>query len=185
MAKNLYCVIGLPCAGKSYTASLIQKKFIGRGHVVSAGDIARQLMTTPELKAQTAANDQFPLEDLIRSKLQADIEDLFTKQDVVVVEGMPRFADQANWAIDTFWLYNIKIIEVSVGDPITLFNRARLRNRDTDSNFAQRLDVASKNMAGIYDVLHQRLIQHYTVYSGNDEQMVLDLSRHLTCKALP
>jgi adenylate kinase family enzyme len=184
MAKNLYLFVGLPCSGKTHAANLIQAKVLGPGKVISAGDIARSLMTTQDLKDQTAAKDLFPLEDQMRQALQKSIEEQFEQHDRVIVEGMPRFAEQASWAIDTFWLYSPTIVEVSVGDTVTLFNRAKMRGRDTDlNNFAQRLDTASKNLSGVYDILHQRFIPHYTLFSGDDAQMVLNFRSYFKIKA--
>lgn len=184
MAKRLFCFVGLPCSGKTSAANLIQAKVFGPGRVISAGDIARSLITTPELKQQTADKDLFPLEDQMREALKSSIEAEIALHDNVIVDGMPRFDDQANWMLDTFWSYDPTVIEISVGDPVTLFNRAKMRGREGDlTSFATRLDKAQKNMSGVYDVLHRRLQQHYTIYSGDDAQMVSHFRKHFKIKA--
>lgn len=174
--KKLYCFVGLPCSGKSYTAKLIASK-LANSTYIATGDIARELMTTQDLKDKTAASDLFPLEDLMRATLTKRIED--APAGPVIVDGFPRFDGQANFMIDSFWIYHPTVIEINVGDQITLFNRAKMRGRDTDmADFGTRLATAQKNMSGVFDVLNRRLVQRYTISGGDDTQIFNTFKRY-------
>lgn len=171
MAKKIYSLIGLPCAGKSHVAKLIADKiFNNKCTHISAGDIARSLMTTPELKTQTVTADLFPLEDLIRSKISELVENAPNLP--VIMEGVPRFDLQAEWFINNFWTYQPEIIQINVGDVVTLHYRAKMRGRDSDTDFTKRLATAEKNMAGVFRVLSSRTVPTYNLFNDNDEQTI-------------
>lgn len=175
--KKLFCITGLPCSGKSYVAGLIAKQvYNGNCTTISCGDIARSLMTDESLKAQTAAADLFPLEDMMRSKIAEGIDN--SPYDVVIVEGLPRFGDQAKWVLDKYWLMMPEIIEVVVGDNITLYNRAKMRGRDSDADFGARLAKAEKNLEDIRSVLAARFIPIRMLFSsGNDMSIVAQFNK--------
>lgn len=169
--KKLFTFCGLPCSGKTYVAKLIANKiFNDNCTFISCGDIARSLMVTPELREQTAKNDLFPLEDELRKSIQKMIDN--SSNNVIIMEGFPRFADQANWLIDNLWVYMPEIVNVNVGDYVTLINRAKMRGRESDADFTARLGKAESNMNSVFDVLYKRAVSFYTIHSGNDDYIV-------------
>jgi len=171
--KNVYFFIGLPCSGKTYTANVVASKvFNNQSLRVSTGDIARKLIDEQSGR-EMAKTDLFPGEEALRLELCKTIDN--STEDNIIVDGFPRFDDQVNYMIDQFWIYNPVVIEVNVGDPVTLVNRARFRSRDGRDNtqeFLERLARAQKNMAGVFDVLNRRTVPYYTIMSGADEQIV-------------
>jgi adenylate kinase family enzyme len=175
--KRLIGVIGLPCSGKSYAAQLITNK-VGC-HYISTGSIARALTEMHKLQwEETEKNDLFPLENLLRKVLIERIESAVqnSPHSIILVDGFPRFGDQAEFMVDTFWHLHPIVIEISAGDMRTLYLRARARGRDirdTDEfEFSRRLTIASKNMSDAYNVLSRRLVPYYTIMSGNDDYIL-------------
>lgn len=170
---NLYCFTGLPLSGKSYAAKLIAAKC--GGHYISTGDIARELSTSEELKKQTREKDLFPLEDLLRERLAGRIN--VCSNPTLIVDGFPRFDDQVRFLKESdLWMHFPKIVYVEAGDDVTLVNRAKMRSRDTQDSdpeqFAKRLNMAKKNMSGVFTTANELLIPQFTIMSGSDESMV-------------
>lgn len=176
--KRIYFFTGLPCSGKSYMARLISTNvFAGNCTSISTGDIARQLMTTPELKDKTSADDLFPLEQLLLDELTKRVE--AAPNHPIIVDGFPRHASQSDYIIDNFWVYQPKVFEINVGDTVTLFNRAKLRGRDDDLvDFGARLAKGQKNLSGALAVLNQRLVTCYTLSGGDDASIIKTFKRY-------
>lgn len=177
--KKIWCVIGLPCSGKS-TAAKILAKALGGSTYISTGDIARELsVNSKELWATTEKNDQFPLEDKLRFELNVKIATAPTAN--VIIDGFPRFKEQAEYLIDKLWEYIPTVIEVNAGDQSTLMWRARNRARDSrdtnDFEFAQRMATASKNLTGALEVLNSRLGQTHTLMSGDFTYMTNTINK--------
>lgn len=177
--KRVFFLTGLPCSGKTSAAkALADKVFRGKATHISTGDIARSLMMTPELKDQTTQADLFPGEDVLRATLKQAIDNATT--DVIIVDGFPRFDGQVDFIIDNFWDMDPKIIQVHVGDDITLYNRAKFRSRDgrdAMGEFHMRLEKAKKNLSGAFNRLTARAVPLYTIYSGDDSQMATHFAK--------
>jgi adenylate kinase family enzyme len=179
MNKKLYCFIGLPCSGKTHVATLIGARAFDSCTVMSAGAIARSLTTTDELNTQMQELDLFPNEDLIRATILSSVQKARTE--VVVLDGVPRFGDQAEWFCSKFWEFTPTVFQVSVGDTSILGDRAKLRHRDvrdTDPKlFTKRLMTASKNMTDVHTVLNKKLVPYYTILNGSDDSIMLQFKR--------
>jgi adenylate kinase family enzyme len=177
--KKLYSIIGLPCSGKSTLAKLIATKvFNDECTIISAGDTARELMTTPELKLQTTKADLFPLENLLRSKITEKVES--APNHPILLEGCPRFAGQVDYIIDQFWVYQPTVIQINVGDNITLYNRAKFRGRETDREFDIRLSKAEVNLNSVFKRMNERLLPYHTILSGLEDYMIKEWKRITT-----
>jgi adenylate kinase len=167
--KQIVCLIGLPCSGKSHAAKLISAK--NEGTYISTGDIARSLTTTEQQRAETERQDLFPLEEELRAELTKRIERAPTN--LVVIDGFPRSPEQAQFLLDQYWIYLPEIIEINAGDVRTLMTRAWFRSRDhQDSDpqrFERRIQVASQNLSSIYATLRQRLVRTHTIMSAADD----------------
>jgi adenylate kinase family enzyme len=152
--------------------------------LISTGDIARKLISSDAQQKEMESKDLFPGEDELRAELKSQIEN--TSATTIFVDGFPRSGEQATYLADTFWDLFPVVIEVSVGDPITLANRAKLRgrdNRDSDPiQFGKRLVLASKNMSEASVVLSSRLITQHTIMSTGDDNFVLNQFKKIASK---
>jgi adenylate kinase family enzyme len=175
--KRVYCIIGLPLSGKSQFAKMLAKA--NRYGYISTGDIARRLMKDDEQAAATRKADLFPDEQALRDNLIVGIQCL--PQEVVLVDGFPRSADQVKFMIDKMWHWFPEIIDINSGDDATLIHRARSRSRDVgDSNmheFTVRLAAAKKNQAHIYRVMTAHSLQWKTILSGDDQTMITQFKK--------
>lgn len=173
--KKLVGVIGLPCSGKSTLIDIIRKEIAC--DLVVCGDIARELANTPELKEKMAASDLCSEEDLMRARIYKAIKE--SHYSIVIVDGLPRFGDQAIWINEVFRSLNPVIIQAIVGDPSTLYYRAKLRNRDeTDRDkmlFAKRLGKAANNMTDAELILRKFNIPYYGLCSEFDKKEIVHL----------
>lgn len=177
--KQVFFVTGLPCSGKTYAAKLFTWRVFGSNCThISTGDIARDLMVTPDLQKQTADKDLFPLEDSLRAELKKQVEASST--DYVIVDGFPRFGEQVDYIVDNFWGYHPSIIEINAGDRTTLVNRARFRSRDGRDNTAEfntRLGRAEQNMTTVHDRIMRRLCPHYGIMTGDDAALIKQFTK--------
>jgi adenylate kinase family enzyme len=158
-------------SGKSTLAGVAQR-ILSDSKVISTGDIARNLSNgSPELVEHTAKLDLFPSEDLMRATIAKEIE--VATEFNIILEGCPRFGDQVRWIRDTYWHYFPKIIMTSVGDMITLLNRAKTRGRDErDSDpykFADRLEKAMVNMNNVSLVAQECMIPVFNAFTTGDD----------------
>lgn len=179
--KHLFCLTGLPLAGKSYVGQLLASRVAEAIHI-STGDIARSLIKTAEQQKAMEAKDLFQGEEELREELKKQID--ATAATCVLVDGCPRFADQAKWIADTFHDLFPTVIDVQTGDLATLVTRARQRARDTrDTNqaeFATRLELAMKNQSEVFTVLTSRLIPCYTIVGTADDASIYKQFHHIT-----
>lgn len=179
--KQLFCLTGLPLAGKSYVGSLLAKRIENAIHI-STGDIVRSLIKTPEQQKAMEAADLFQEEDLLRAELKKKLDE--TTATCLLVDGFPRSASQATYLADTFNDLFPVVIDVQTGDLATLVTRARARARDTRDTsqieFAHRLELAIKNQSEVSSVLHSRLIRCYTIVGTADDASIYKQFHHIS-----
>lgn len=174
--KKIYAFIGLPCSGKTQAARFISSHI--NGTYISTGDISRRLMTTEEERNLTAAADQYPGEDALRMELTKQIEK--APESPIIIDGFPRFPEQAQFMIEEYYYYSPIVIEINAGDERTLLTRAHFRHRDTQDNLEQftgRIRAASSNLTGIYKVLQEQFIPFYTIMSTSEDIMLTQFKR--------
>ncbi len=179
--KQIFFFTGLPLSGKSHVTKLLA----GRIHntcYISTGDIARSLVKDDSEQKQMEAKDLYPGEDALRAELKRQIDE--TTATCVIVDGFPRFPDQATYLAKEFFHLFPVVIDVTAADLQTLAYRATMRardSRDTDhAEFAKRLELAIKNSGDISSVLNARLVPHYTIVSTADEKSILTQFRKIT-----
>lgn len=178
--KRIWFLTGLPCSGKSSAARMLESVLPGAATIISTGNLARELSKADKkLWSKTEKDDLFPLEDLLRCELKSRIDD--TTMEHVIVDGFPRFAEQAEYLVKTFWGYRPVVIDVNAGDISTLWLRAQQRardKRDTDQiEFNKRIDKASKNLSGALSVIHYKLGQYHTLMSADQQYMMNTLKK--------
>jgi len=171
MDKRVICVIGLPCSGKSHAAKNLAFEY--KGHYISTGDMARFLAKTDEERKLTEKNDRFPGEEELRKMLVDSVEQSLSVVDMVFIDGFPRYGDQVEFLASSMWAYDPIIIEISPGSDAALWQRARERARsqaDVDQFlFFQRLQLAKKNMGGVWNQVYKKLIPYTRIISINDD----------------
>lgn len=174
--KKIYFFTGLPCSGKSHAAKLLANKF--DCDYISTGDIARSLIKTEQEASDTAKNDRYAGEDELRVELKRRIESC--TKNTIIVDGFPRFADQARYMVNEYTYYFPVVVEINAGDDITLYNRAFMRKRDQQDNmdvFKARLESAKKNLSDVHQVMTDNLHLVYVIMSGNDESTINQFAR--------
>lgn len=179
--KQLFCFTGLPLAGKSYVASMLQSRIVESIHI-STGDIARKLIKNDADQKAMEAKDLFQGEAELRAELKRQIDEATAT--CILVDGFPRFAEQATWMADTFNNLFPVVIDVQTADLQTLVVRARSRARDTrDTNqieFANRLELAMKNQNEVASILNSRLIRHYTIVGTASADSIYKQFHHIS-----
>jgi adenylate kinase len=132
--------IGAPCSGKSTIAKMISDRL--KVPYVSSGDIARNLARDHTDVADTLSKGGMAPEVIMRGEVaKALLKAKRENTDVVVLDGFPRFVEQYEWLINSF--YDINFVCINVDTRIgTLFDRARLRGRSDDSlySFMKRIN---------------------------------------------
>jgi adenylate kinase family enzyme len=181
--KQLFCLTGLPLSGKSHMARILADSVQNSLHI-STGDIARNLIKSPEQQKEMEKKDLFPGETQLRTELKRQIDDATSM--CIFVDGFPRFGDQAKYLVDNFYDLSPIVIDVNAGDISTLSARARVRARDArDSNpveFMQRLALAMRNHNEVSTVLQQRMVPVYTIFSTGDNASILNQFKQITRK---
>lgn len=179
--KQLFCLMGLPLTGKSHIGRLLAGR-IHNATYISTGDIARSLIKSDAEQKQMEAKDLFPGEEELRAELKKQIDE--STATCVIVDGFPRFPEQATYLANTFFDLFPTVIEVTACDMQTLALRARLRSRDSrdknEGEFIKRLELAMKNQNDVVGILNTRLIPNYTIISTADDASILKQFQHIT-----
>lgn len=175
----IYCVIGLPCSGKSHVAKLLAKTY--NMQYISTGDIAREIANgDTKLWAQTKDSDLLPLEDELRKRLNQKLANCTT---TCIVDGFPRSGSQVEWLADTWWQSGPEIIRVVESDIKSLWFRAKHRGRDDidldEASFLRRINAASKNMLEITEVAYRKMIPYHSFLTGDDKYTITAFERIL------
>ncbi len=180
VTKQIFFFTGLPLSGKSHVTKLLAGR-IHNSYYISTGDIARSLVKDSVEQKQMEAKDLYPGEEALRTELKRQVDE--TTATCVIVDGFPRFPEQATYLADTFFHLFPVVIDVTTTDLQTLAYRATLRardSRDTDHvEFANRLKLAMQNSGDISSVLNARLVPHYTIVSTADENSIFTQFRKI------
>lgn len=135
--KTLIVLVGGPCSGKSSAGKIAAEHLITK--YVSSGDIARDM----------AKNDSDIQDDLNSGKLapESRMREAISKclwkhfyerdEDLVILDGFPRFGDQANWLNNEFYGIDIRYILIHAPSWV-LRNRSKNRGRADDGSFDKR-----------------------------------------------
>lgn len=142
MRKRVIALMGRAGSGKSTLGKRIAEE-LGYKYL-STGDLAR---TLSDLDWQ--AKGQFAPEDQVRAMVTKAIAE--ATEPVVILDGMPRMADQVYFLMD---LYDVSFICVVVDEEVA---RARLMERgrtdDTDRAIEERLATYRRNAPAIMTTL--------------------------------
>lgn len=122
-------LIGAPCSGKSeigkFAADMLNAKYI------SSGDIAREIAKTDRTTNENLVKGKMAQEDLMRSEMYKILSDL-NNDNIIVIDGFPRFKDQAKWLHMNFPEIIFKYIMVNV--PLSqIIDRMSARGRTGDT----------------------------------------------------
>lgn len=142
MRKRVIALMGRAGSGKSTLGQRLAEEMGFK--YLSTGDLAR---TLPDLDWQ--AKGEFAPENRIRSMVQAEIRR--ATEPVVILDGMPRMADQVYFLMD---LYDVSFVCIVVDEEMA---RKRLKQRgrtdDTDLAIESRLATYRRNAPGIITTL--------------------------------
>lgn len=141
--KTLIVLVGGPCSGKSSAGKIAAKNLNIK--YISSGDIAREMARYDVDMQMDLDNGKLAPESRMRQEVSNRLWKHFYKkdQDLVILDGFPRFGEQAEWLRGEF--HNIDIRYVLFTAPsYVLRQRARSRNRSDDDSFEQRLDYYRK-----------------------------------------
>lgn len=170
--KNIVCIFGLPLAGKTFVCNVIKSNY--RCTHIVAGDIARSLIKTEEVRVQTANNDLYPNSDELQTIMLNEIH--AAPNGLILLDGFPRTPSQVKFLYDNVNEMFPTLIECNVGDTVTLEKRAQERNRDaadSPNEFKARLAAAKSRLDAIYKEAGWRLMDQYTIMTSGDESSIL------------
>lgn len=136
--KTLIVLVGGPCSGKSSAGKIAAKNL--HAQYISSGDIARE-MARYDVDMQMDLNKgKLAPEQRMRQEVSKHLWKYFHKkdQDLVILDGFPRFGEQAEWLHSEF--HNIDIRYICIDAPYHVLRaRAKNRNRGDDGSFEDRL----------------------------------------------
>lgn len=133
MSKDLCIVlIGAPCSGKSTIGKEVANRI--NAQYISSGNIARKMAEmNSDINDSLNAGKLAP-ENEMRSAISYEINN--TCNDTIILDGFPRFDEQAKWLYENF---DMDIRYVAIETPLhTLIDRARHRGRMDDDSFIDR-----------------------------------------------
>lgn len=137
--KTCIVLVGAPCSGKSATGKLTASKMnIG---YISSGDIARQMAKLDNVIENDLNMGKLAPEDNMRNSIYDALYDNFRvhNKDIVILDGFPRFGEQAEWLHNILLQYKICYVLFDV--PLsTIIERSAHRGRDDDKSLKQRLE---------------------------------------------
>lgn len=178
MRKQVIALMGRAGSGKSTLGKKVAEEFGYR--YISTGDLAR---TLSDLKWQEKG--QFAPEDQIRAMVQREIAN--AEEPVVILDGMPRMADQVYFLMD---LYDVSFVCV-VADEDTARARlmARGRTDDTDKAIEERLASYRRNAPAIMATLEGATLSGLIdpprfVYSEQDSRVTYYFFKHAVLRLI-
>lgn len=143
-------LIGAPCSGKSeigkFVAQMLNAKYI------SSGDIAREIAKVDKTTNENLATGKMAQEDLMRGEMLRILGEL-EKDDIVILDGFPRFKDQAEWLHNNF--QNIEFKYVMVNVPLSqIIDRMSARGRagDVKERISYYYSVTFAELAELVDL---------------------------------
>lgn len=159
--KTLIVLVGGPCSGKSSVGKIAAEHLIAK--YISSGDIARDMAKNDDNIQNDLNGGKLAPESRMREAIKDHLWKHFYKRDenLVILDGFPRFGDQADWL--NYEFYGIDIRYVLIHAPSHILRcRAKNRNRSDDSSFEQRLDYYRK-------VTYKELYDHVDTIINTEE----------------
>lgn len=158
-------LLGMAGSGKS-TIGKILANTLGFAYI-STGELARTMSSTDWQVQGTLAPEQ-----AMRSLFIAEVNKYASQRcRGIIIDGMPRIADQVNFLCDIF--DEMHFAEIMVKDT-TAIERLSSRNRsdDTISAIAKRLEIYNNNIcsieSAIIDNMRLNRVLTYETYSNED-----------------
>lgn len=128
-------LVGGPCSGKSSAGRLAAKHL--HAHYISSGDIARNMAKDDDNVQNDLNNGKLAPEFEMRKLIMHEIKRGIRLGDIIILDGFPRFNDQAEWLNDLCNVIDIHYVLIHAPSWV-LRNRARDRGRADDSSFDKR-----------------------------------------------
>ena len=168
--KTCIVLVGGPCSGKSSAGKLVAKKL--DIEYISSGDIAREMAKHDSAIDNSLNNGNLAPEDQMRKSISDKLwYHLFRRgKDIIILDGFPRFGDQAIWLQNEVALNNINIYYVLFHVPMsTIIERSAHRNRTDDKSLENRLKY-------YYGTTYKELYDRIDVVIDADENNVDECS---------
>lgn len=136
--KTLIVLTGGPCSGKSSVGKIAAKNL--HAQYISSGDIAREMARYDVGMQMDLNKGKLAPEQRMRQEVSKCLWKYFYKkdQDLVILDGFPRFGEQAEWLHNEFHDVDIRYVCIFAAYHV-LRARAENRNRDDDGSFENRL----------------------------------------------
>lgn len=168
--KTCIILIGPPCSGKSVVGKITALRT--NAEYVSSGDIARQMAKYDAQISRDLSDGKMAPEDKMRKYIETSLWHHFYEndKDIVILDGFPRFGDQAVWLLDKIGTKNINIYYVLFNTPLSaIIERSIHRNRDDDKSLEQRLRY-------YYNVTYNELCAYINIMIDTTENSVNECS---------
>lgn len=166
--KKVVFMIGPSGSGKSSIADVLSK--FHRFMVVKPGKLCREKFDHHVMASSQNPSAAPVAEDFVRKVLLDSMKKFINdgSMDYLVVDGMPRSADQANWIHSLFEIYNAEVIFLWVSCPLPVAIK-RLSGRD--GNGLSELSVARLEKEGkyLYEAVSQVLELGYSFVSIHND----------------
>ena len=143
MRKRVIALIGRAGSGKSTLGKRFAEEFNCK--YISTGDLAR---TMSDLSWEARGN--LAPEDLMRSMVLAEIAK--AKEHVIILDGMPRIADQVYFLTDHFNVSFVRVVCTRSQAKRRLMERGR--GDDTEEAIEKRLQTYDNNIGAIRNVIN-------------------------------
>lgn len=144
-------LVGAPCSGKSEVGKMAAQMLSAK--YISSGDIAREIAKTDKTTDENLASGKMAQEDLMRAEISKVIDESMLTNDIIILDGFPRFRDQADWLHNNFPGIDFKYAMVNV--PLSqIIDRmhARGRSGDTKERISYYYSVTFMELAELIDI---------------------------------
>lgn len=178
--------IGEPCVGKGTIIASVHRKLLDhrRTAILTTSDIVKKILTPEDLAEMRKSGGLFPREAELRAKLLERIEVMFAfGAEIVLLDGFPRFGDQAKWFRQNLWSYPLQVFRVMTHGDFELCRRAASRNRDEFDNgelFLARLNTQRVLIEETEKVLMAYSLPYSTIMNTHINQAVDEVMRRIT-----
>lgn len=138
MKKMCIVLIGPPCSGKS-TIGRTTANNIGARYI-SSGDIARKMAENDNGVKTDLSNGKLAPENMMRDQIYRALYDAYDTADIVILDGFPRFGDQAKWLRETLPMrVDIRYVCIHASEEVVMI-RSLERNRMDDKSISDRYE---------------------------------------------
>lgn len=171
--KVCIVLVGGPCSGKSSVGKMTAADLCC-GYI-SSGDIARKMAKYDNTIRANLDSGRLAPEDKMRRNISTLLWQYFKIEDndVVILDGFPRFGDQAKWLRKELPL-SIDIYYVLFYAPLSMIiERSANRDRPDDKSLRQRLGY-------YYNTTYKELYDYITTTIDTTEASVDECSALLT-----